>query len=453
MEDLELSIISVKNLSFSYDDGYKEIFNDISFTIDSTWKLGLIGRNGRGKTTFLKLLMGEYEYSGSITSNLSFTYFPYEIKNESVDTIDILNKLNPDIEDWKIYKELSLLDVDLSVLYRPFSSLSAGEKTKVLLASLFLNENNFMLIDEPTNHLDVDARRKVADYLRSKKGFILISHDRKFLDNCTDHILSINKNDIMIVNGNYSVFKENFDNKMSFENTQNEKLLKEIDKLQIASARTSSWANKTEASKYGKASSGLKQDKGYVGHKAAKLMKRAKAIEKRSLDAIEQKKQLLRNLEYASSLNLSPLEYHSKKLISFNKFAIVYDNQPIFSPISFDIETGDRIALNGINGCGKSSVLKFITGNNISFNGDAKLGSNLIISYVPQSVDNVKGDIYEYAKSNSIDPTLFMTILFKLGFDRIDFDSDISSLSFGQKKKILIAKSLCEKAHLYIYMG
>ena len=101
-------------------------------------------------------------------------------------------------------RELSYLDLEDDVLWRPFDTLSNGEQTKVLLAALFLNEGHFLLIDEPTNHLDMKAREQVAAYLKKKKGFILVSHDRWFLDHCVDHILSLNRTNIEVQSGNFS---------------------------------------------------------------------------------------------------------------------------------------------------------------------------------------------------------------------------------------------------------
>lgn len=122
-------------------------------------------------------------------------------------------------------KELSYLDIDFDILWRPFSTLSNGEQTKVLLAALFLNKGNFLLIDEPTNHLDSKAREIVARYLKTK-GFILVSHDRQFLDGCVDHIMALNRSNIEIQSGNYSTWLNNFENQQEFELALNERLKK-----------------------------------------------------------------------------------------------------------------------------------------------------------------------------------------------------------------------------------
>ncbi len=446
-----MSLIDVKNLSFSYYGGYGEIFENASFQIDTDWKLGLIGRNGRGKTTFLNLLAGKYEYEGKISSGVKFVYFPFEVKDKTRLTREVVFGINTDAEEWRIYRELSLLGVDEGLLYRPFDTLSGGEQTKILLAALFLNENDFMLIDEPTNHLDGEARRAVAEYLRRKKSFILVSHDRDFLDGCVDHILAINRKNIEVTSGNFSVWFENFKRRQAFETTQNERLQRDISKLKETAARTAVWADKTEKSKYGKASSGLKQDKGFVGHKAAKMMQRAKSAENRFMRAAEQKSQLLQNVETEERLKLNPLEYRTEKLLSVCDMQIYYGDNAVFEPLTFSLSRGERVALDGGNGSGKSSVLKLIVGEKIERVGAVTLGSGLKISFVPQSAEGLSGNLSDYARERGIDESLFKAILSKTGFEKSQFEGDISAFSQGQKKKVLIAASLCERAHIYIW--
>lgn len=446
-----MSIIKVENLTFSYPSGYGNIFENVNLQIDTDWKLGFVGRNGRGKTTFLKLLQGKYEYSGKIISSVQFDYFPYPVRDKSKLTEDILREVCPMAEEWEFMRELSYLEVDPEVLYRPFDTLSNGEQTKVLLAALFLNDGRFLLIDEPTNHLDSNARELVAAYLRKKKSFILVSHDRNFLDGCVDHILSLNRANIEIQSGNFSSFMTNFERHQEFERKQNARLQSDISRLQDTAKRTSSWAYSVEASKNGTRNSGLRPDKGYVGHKSAKMMKRAKVVEARQQKEIEQKSTLLKNTENTSPLKLSPLEYRSQRFVAFSEVVPVYDGRQICAPLSFEINRGDRIALKGKNGSGKSSLLKLLCGQNIAHNGTVNKGSDLIISYVPQSTANLCGTLKDLAKQSGIDESLFKAVLHKMGFDKDLFDEDISGFSDGQKKKTLIAKSLCESAHLYVW--
>jgi len=444
-------MIKVQDLTFSYPGSFDNIFEGVNFQIDTDWKLGFIGRNGRGKTTFFNLLLGNYEYSGKITSSVEFNYFPYPVSDKNKFTHEILEEICPQAEDWEFLREISYLNVDAEAMYRPFKTLSNGEQTKVLLAALFLNEGQFLLIDEPTNHLDTDARKMVSNYLRKKKGFILISHDRIFLDGCVDHILSINRANIEVQSGNYSSWKLNFDRQQEHEEATNERLQKDIGRLKQSSKRSAGWSHQVEASKNGTRNSGSKLDKGFVGHKAAKMMKRAKSLESRQQKAIEEKSKLLKNVEKTESLKLEQLKFQSNELVVLTDVSVKYDDQIVNEPISFIVEQGDRIVLDGKNGSGKSSILKLILGHPIQHTGSVNLGSGLIISYVQQDTSHLKGSLSDFIEEHEIDETLFKSILRKMDFDRIQFEKDISYYSGGQKKKLLIAKSLCEKAHLYIW--
>lgn len=446
-----MSMIQVQDLTFSYPSSFDPIFEGVNFQIDTDWKLGFIGRNGRGKTTFFNLLLGNYEYSGRIISSVEFNYFPYPVSDKDKHTYEILEEICPQAEDWEFLREISYLNVDAEVMYRPFKTLSNGEQTKVLLAALFLNEGQFLLIDEPTNHLDTDARKMVSDYLRKKKGFILISHDRIFLDGCVDHILSINRTNIEVQSGNFSSWKLNFDRQQEYEEATNQRLQKDIGRLQQSSKRSAGWSYQVEASKNGTTNSGSKLDKGYVGHKAAKMMKRAKSIESRQQKAIEEKSKLLKNVEKTEPLKLEPLDFQSNELIVLSDVSVKYNGQIMNKPVSFTVEQGDRIVLDGKNGSGKSSILKLILGDSIQYTGSINLGSGLIISYVQQDTSHLKGRLSDFIEEHEIDETLFKSILRKMDFDRIQFEKDISQYSGGQKKKLLIAKSLCEKAHVYIW--
>ncbi|MBR6252602.1 MAG: ABC-F type ribosomal protection protein [Clostridia bacterium] len=447
-----MAIISVNNLTFGYDGSYNNVFENVSFNIDTDWKLGLIGRNGKGKTTFLKLLQGKYEYKGTISKNVDVDYFPFEVINKNRMTIEIVNEMAPNAEDWKIAKELNLLNTDPEVLYRNFNLLSGGEQVKVLLVSLFLKGNNFLLIDEPTNHLDMETRNNLVSYLQKKKGFILVSHDRVFLDKVVDHIISINNTNIEIQQGNFSSWKENKDRQDSFELTQNERLQKDISRLEIASKKSAGWSSEAEKGKSRKHNSNEGMiDKGYEGHKAAKIMKSSKVYEQRIEKAIDEKSNLLKNIDRNDSLKIIPLESDRSPLIYAKDLQIKYNDKEIFNPVSFEINNGDRVAIIGKNGVGKSSILKLIIGEEINYKGDIKVVNDLIISYVSQSTESLKGSLKSFAQETKINESIFKAMLTKMGVTQSDFDTNIEDMSEGQKKKVLIAKSISEQANIYIW--
>lgn len=482
-----MSQISVSNLTFSYDSSADTIFENVSFMIDTDWKLGFIGRNGRGKTTFLNLLLGRYPYQGQITASVGFDYFPFALSDENRSALTVARGIIAPFDEWEaqmqalivsgcerdlqrygdileqytaqdgfiinelLERELSKLLADVSLLQRPFNTLSGGEKTKLMLAAMFLKKHRFLLIDEPTNHLDAQGRLAVSEYLSSKKGFILVSHDRAFLDHCIDHVLSINRCNIEVQKGNYSTWQQNKDRQDAFEQAQNERLAHDITRLTTAAENTARWSDKVEKTKHERPASGLSPDRGYIGHQAAKLMKRSNAIEVRRTDAIEEKSQLLKNLEKSEPLKLTVLRHHAQRLVEANNLTIDYGSGPLFQPLSFTINAGDRAVLTGTNGSGKTSLIKLLLDDAIPHTGQLQTASGLTVSYMPQDASFLHGGLREYAQAEGIDESLFMTILRKLDFTREQFEKELSTYSGGQKKKVLLAASLCRPAHLYIW--
>lgn len=446
--------ITVTDLTFAYEGSYDNVFENVSFQIDTDWKLGFTGRNGRGKTTFLMLLMGRYPYQGSINANVQFEYFPYAVPDEDQLTMFIVQELCPDAEEWQIRREMNLLEVDEDALWRPFGSLSNGERTKALLAAMFLKENAFLLIDEPTNHLDRHGRELVSRYLRGKKGFILVSHDRAFLDGCVDHILSINKTDIEVQQGNFSSWWENTERRKQFELAENAKLKKEIRRLTETAREKAEWSDTAERRKYNHNPMAVDNKMGWrplQGAKAKKSMARSKAIETRQQAKIEEKSQLLKNIELSEELKLGQLPYHSQRLAILRNVTVDYGSGDVFAPVSTEIMRGDRVLLRGRNGCGKTSLIRLLMGENVPYKGTVQMGSGVRISYVSQDAAGLSGSLRDYAEQYGVDETLFLAILRKLDFSRAMFEKDMRHYSGGQKKKVLIARSLSEKAHLHIW--
>lgn len=454
MEGIKVSLIQVSNLTFAYEGSYDPIFDHVSFQLDTNWRLGFTGRNGRGKTTFLNLLMGKYEYQGSISASVDFSYFPYEIADASVLAIDVVEDICPEYEYWQLAREMNLLQLDEDVLYRPYETLSNGEQTKLQLAVLFLRENHFLLIDEPTNHLDIRGRELVSRYLNGKKGFILVSHDRAFLDGCVDHILSINRADIELQRGNFSSWYENKQRQDAFELAENDKLKKEISRLQKTAREKAQWSDTAESRKIGIDPNKVDNKKGYrplQGAKAKKSMARAKAIESRQQSAIEEKSKLLKNIERSDVLKIYQSTYDIKRLGSLRDVTISYGDKTVCGPVSFTIEQGDRIALRGVNGSGKSSLIKLICGQEIPYSGELRLGSGLQISYVPQDASCLRGRLPDLARAQGVEESLLVAMLTKLDVPREHLDKELSALSAGQKKKVLLASSICQRAHLHIW--
>lgn len=448
---ITMSLIQIKDLTFSYEGSFDNVFEHAHIQLDTDWRLGFTGHNGMGKTTLLKLLLGEYDHRGSITASVGFSYFPFTVPDKSLPTIYVAEEILPDLEQWRLEKEISLLGLKEDVLYRPFVTLSNGEQTKVLLALLFLKEDQFLLIDEPTNHLDLEGRRIAADYLSRKKGFILVSHDRAFLDRCTDHILSLENTGIKVEKGNFSTWYANKKNRDAYELAENKKLKKEVNRLEISVRQTAGWSNTIEKSKKGTLKSGLKPDKGYIGRQAAKMMKRSKATVVRRENALAEKEKLLQNLDKQEPLKLHLLKFRTNLLVSGGDLALFYGTEQVCRPFQFSVLQGDRVALTGANGSGKSTLLKLILGEDLQYTGELYKPRDLRISYVPQDATALTGTLETFCESRGIDESLFKTILRKLGFRREQFKKPLQFYSLGQKKKAAIAASLCQQAHLYLW--
>ena len=238
---------------------------------------------------------------------------------------------------------MSLLGLERDTDYRQFATLSGGEQAKAMLVGLFLRQNAFLLIDEPTNHLDDDGRRILGQYLSRKKGFILVSHDRTLLDSCIDHILSVNRCNIELQKGNYSDWQRNKDMQDNFELAQNEKLKKDIKRLEAAAKRTAEWSERAEKAKIG--FDPIKVEKSisrrpYEGAKAKKIMSRSSAISERREKAVQEKSSLLRNIEQTSELKIQSLEFHSRKLIQLENISVSYDGITVCKDVNFTVNQG-----------------------------------------------------------------------------------------------------------------
>ncbi|KRM79045.1 ABC transporter, ATP-binding protein [Lapidilactobacillus dextrinicus DSM 20335] len=452
-----MSNIEIKNLTFGYDSQGTLLFDQANLNIDSSWKLGLIGRNGRGKTTLMRLLQEQLPYQGQITKQLDFTYFPQTIANPDQLMFYAIQEIS-DAEQWEIERELNLLGVDPDILWRQFASLSGGEQTKVLLALLFINETDFPLIDEPTNHLDMTGRQQVADYLNKKQqGFIVVSHDRHFVDSVTDHIMSIEKSQILLYQGNFATYEVQKKLNDDFEQQQNAKLKKNISRLQQSAAKKASWSNSREADKHHQRTAhvGNEQrsvDKGFIGSRAAKMMKRSKNIAQRMNNEIADQEKLLKDIEYIDPLTMAFQPVHYQNPLIIKEVQLGYDEQWLFKPLSFDLKVHQRLAITGPNGAGKSSLIQAIlqqfTGNQ---RGSITYPKQLPISYVRQNYENNRGSLAEFAEKNQLNMQDFLNNLHKLGMERRVFNNKIENMSMGQRKKVELAKSLSQPAALYIW--
>ena len=328
--------------------------------------------------------------------------------------------------------------------------------------------------------LHPQTQGKIERYHRSMKNVIKLNHyfcpselekaieqwvsyynERRFhesLHNLTprDVYLGLSEqiNKIGEITKQNSIKKRIYENKMikdQFEISQNERLKKDIKRLKKAAKQSKIWSDKIENTKNGVKVSGVKPDKGHIGHQSAKMMKKSKNLENRYIKAIKEKQNLLKDIEVKENLLLHSLHHHKETLISVNNLSLYYGEKQILSGVNFEIKQGDIAAIYGCNGCGKSTLIKILLGINHNYTGEVKLASNLKLSYIPQDTSDLIGNLNEYIQKQDIDETLFKTILRKLDFSIELFEMDMKNYSNGQKKKVLIAASLSKPAHLFIW--
>lgn len=485
-------LIQIKNLSFIYPEALYPVFENINLTLDTSWRLGLLGRNGRGKTTLLRLLLGQLHGKGTIDSPEKFEYFPQWPQNKDISSIQAARAAIAPYDEWEdkmnlllqlqtkealdeygeieeayaaqdgyiinelIAAEAVKLGISGEALQRPFKELSGGEQIKLLLAASFLKKHHFMLIDEPTDHLDAEGRDVVANWLAGKSGFIVISHDRAFVDKAVNHVLVINKSGIELQKGNYSSWRENRTRQDEFEKSQNLKIEKEVSRLQKAARRTALWSDTVEKSKLNTANAASNKgaamiDKGYIGARAASMMKQSKSIENRQQKEIDAKKSLLKNIEEQDPLHFQILTPAKKTILTVEKLTMKYEEKTLFSNLSFTIETAERIAVCGGNGSGKSTLLKLIRGLLQPTSGNILVSAATVISSVPQISSLLTGNIKDFAAKKQVDEVLFLAILRKFGFSRELFTQDMQRYSAGEQKKVYLAASLAKPAHLFVW--
>ncbi len=470
-------VLSCNNLYKSF--GIDSILENICFTINEGDKIGIIGINGTGKTTLMKTISGEYGYDsgdiytskdceiGYLQQNTNFLsnntileevlevfkplidmeIYLRELENKiaqegSKSDSPILEKLMNDyshtLEEFSnsngygykseakgILKGLGFKDDDMN---KPINILSGGEKTRVLLGKLLLTKPTLLLLDEPTNHLDSDAIEWLEFFLKQYKGtVILISHDRYFLDQVVDRVFEIHNKKLKSYNGNYSKFVE-------LSKVEKELELKKYDEQQKDLKKQEESIERLKA--YGR----------------EKHLKRARSKEK-ALDKVDvlDKPEAYRK---KAKIQFNPSISSGNDVLHVNDLSMAYDERVLFSNVNFDIYRGEKVALIGPNGIGKSTLFKIIMNELSSIFGDFKLGTNVNVSYFHQEQKTLNLDntiIDEIWDANEkLTQTEIRNMLGSLLFENEEVFKKISTLSGGERARIAILKLILSNANFLL---
>ncbi|MDR2192332.1 MAG: ATP-binding cassette domain-containing protein [Endomicrobium sp.] len=425
-------MIKITDLNKSF--GSRILFDNLNLNINEKEKVGLVGRNGHGKTTLFKIILGQSDYeSGSVSmpKNYKIGYLSQHINFTSLTVLDeaclALPKDEAD-EKWKAQKVLSGLGFSKESLLRNPQEFSGGYKIRVNLAKVLLSDANMLMLDEPNNYLDIVAIRWLTGFLRSWKGeLILITHDRKFMDGVITHCAAIHRCKARKIEG------------------QTQKLYEQIEKEEEIYEKTRLNVEKKK-----------KQTELFIRRFRAKarlagmVQSRIKSLEKQeNLEELTE----IENLDFS----FSALPFNAAKMLSVYNLKFGYDKPlpPLIQKLSFDVLKKDRICVVGKNGKGKSTLLKLLAGRLSPDDGGIKKHPDLQSAYFVQSDAaelNPMKNVFEEILSSDVKilPQKARNIAGAMMFSGDDALKKVEFLSGGEKSRVLLGKILAKPCHLLL---
>jgi ATP-binding cassette, subfamily F, member 3 len=477
-------LAQLRNLSLSFPD--KKVLEDVSLTIYPGDRISLVGENGAGKTSIFRMLKGRLAPDSgqvSLSRGVRVGYLEQdfagidedskrtcmEVALESFGPLIELERrieiLASELGETRDSERTSELLVDLGEAQqrlevsggyefrsrtqstltglglpetfwgRRVSELSAGQRVRLALARLLLEDHDLILFDEPTNHLDVPAREWLEEHLAgTDTAYVVASHDRRFLDAVSRKVAHLDRGKLTLYSGDYTAFRQRL--KLAEEEgwRRYEKSRKLAKKLQRQAQNYQRWSDAGEKKKRGAA------DKGFVGHKAAKVMKRSLVARRRMEEAVESAR-----TEKPFEKDAVKIEFGSSKgrsLVRAENLVVGYASErPLTRELSFDLWTGDRLCILGPNGCGKTALLRTALGEIPPLRGDVRLAPSSKVGYFDQDNRLVPPDVtaLEAVLGTGRDETLVRTVMGRMGVRRETVNKKVAKLSSGERAKVLLA--------------
>jgi ATP-binding cassette subfamily F protein 3 len=464
-------MITLQNISLSF--GEQTVFDSISYNIDKSDRLGLVGLNGSGKSTLLKAIAGHMEVDSgviSIQKNCTIGYMPQEVvlhSNKSIfeETFSAFEEINTlllrekkleknldderiksacsimieqyarlqeelmhhDVEKAKIDTKKILAGLGFDDIEKPISSLSVGWKMRVVLAKLLLQKADFYLFDEPTNHLDIVAKDWFLQFLKTSSfGFVLVCHDRYFLENACKKIVEIEHGELTTYDGNYSVYEKQKEKNIGEREAAAERQKKDIERKMKTVERFRASASKAKM--------------------AQAMLKKIKKIEPIK---VAQKSKTM-------SFSFPPVERSGKVVLTVENLSHNFDEKRVFSDVSFEIERGERVAIVAPNGVGKTTLFNIITGKLQKQFGEIRFGYRVFPAFFEQEQDKVLGaenTVLQEVESGCRDSETRALVRKFLGaflFSGEEVDKKIRVLSGGEKNRVAMTKVLLQHANFLL---
>ena len=464
--------IAVSNLSKEFEVG-KKILDGLTFQVDQGERVGLLGKNGAGKTTLFKMLTGELDWDEGeihiapgkglgLISQIPVYPPEYTVEDVLQTAFQRLHDMEKELEELtgrmagdsdpallRRYDALSAafeagggydtatplnkvcngLLISQDMRGQLFSSLSGGEKTRVNLARLILEDTDILLLDEPTNHLDLRATEWLEEYLDKYKGTVLaISHDRWFLDRVVKRVIEIQDGKAEFYAGNYSFYVEEKERRYQEKLKQYEKEQAKIEQLEKAAEQLRVWA--------------------YSG--MDKTFKRAQSMEKR----IERMRTTDKpTKERRLDIKFGEREFRGDEVLTIKELKKSFDGRTLFDHVNLEVVGGERIALLGDNGTGKSTLLKILLGEEEPDSGKLRMGPTVKVGYLPQIIH------FDRPERNLVDTMLYAqdcstqtarNRLAAFNFRGEDVFRPVSALSGGEQSRLRLCMLMDEKINLLI---
>ena len=487
-------LAQLKDISLSFPD--KTVLKSVSLTIYPDDRIVLFGENGSGKTSLFRILTGRLRpNSGTVSlargvrigyleqdfSALEGNVTCFEVALEPFERLiqleqriahlsEELGGENDGEETERLLAELgeaqqrfesaggygfrartgsTLTGLGLPEPYwgRRVDELSAGERMRLALARMLLEDHDLILFDEPTNHLDIPAREWLEEHLaETNRAYVVASHDRRFLDAVGTKVAHLDRGDLRLYAGNYTAFREQRRQEIEAGWRRYEKGQKKIRKLKEQAKVYRSWSNAKEKEKYGAA------DKGFVGHRSAKLMKRSLLAQGRLEGEIERAK-----TDKPFEKDRVRIDFRSSKgrdLLLATDLAVGYaETGPLAEDVDIDLSAGDRLAIMGSNGCGKTALLRTLLGEIPALSGESRLAPSARVGYFDQ--DNRRlphaDTALEAALSTGREETLVRTVMGRMGVRRETVNKPTGKLSSGERAKVLLAKLILGGHNLLVF--